>query len=203
MQRMGESSSATSEGALAEFSALRQEIERRSTAAHTLFALQLSTAAIVFSFAAAMPAHRVFLLVIPFGVYVLGTRYVDQQEFCFMAARYITEELRPRVRGGFGWEAWLSEHARKGRGARLIRVTALWLTFPAVAAAALGWSAGTVFSERPAYAAVGLIALWVASWGAVAVSGWALWKLVYSVCRHPSPAASPDPEASATTALAV
>lgn len=139
------------------------------------------------------------LLAIPFAVYVLGTRYVDQQEFCFMAARYITEELSPRVRGGFGWEAWLNGQVREGRGARLIRVTALWLAYPAVAATALGWSAGTVFSERPTSAAVGLIALWVAGWGAVVVSGWTLWKLVYSICRHPSPAASPAREADTAT----
>ncbi|MFD8391901.1 hypothetical protein ACFV2N_22555 [Streptomyces sp. NPDC059680] len=54
---MGDTSPSGHEGPLAEFSALRQEIERRSSAAHALLGLQLTTAAVVFSFAAASPGR--------------------------------------------------------------------------------------------------------------------------------------------------
>lgn len=115
------------EGPLAEFVALRQEIARRSTAAHTLMALHLTTAAVIFSFAAASPSRAGLLVIIPFSSYLISTRYTDELHFAFLAAQYISTDLAPRVPGGLGWEPWLHAHADQSRTQRAIRKPALWL----------------------------------------------------------------------------
>ena len=54
-----------SDGPLAEFTALRQEIERRNVVQHGLFALQLTSAGAIFSFALSGSGRSGFLLNCP------------------------------------------------------------------------------------------------------------------------------------------
>lgn len=191
---MGDAAVTGHEGPLAEFGALRQEIERRSTAAHTLMALQLTTAAVVFSFALASPGRGGLLVIIPFSSYLISTRYTDELHFAFLAAQYITTELAPRIPGGLGWEPWLHAHADQSRAQRAIRLAGLWLAFPAVSVAAAVWAITHFYTSShlsPAQLSA-ITALWIASLASVPVSGWALWRLVYVTCDHPVEA-SPDP----------
>jgi hypothetical protein len=135
------------DGPLAEFSALRQEIERRNLVQHALFIFQL-TAAAIFSFVIGHKGHVGFLLIVPISTYMLCARYVEQQYGIQRAATYIKNELSNRVPGGLGWEAWQTQHLDFVRGSTIRRVNALIITFPAVAVAALIWTAVPVFGPR-------------------------------------------------------
>jgi hypothetical protein len=107
------------EGPLAEFVALRQEIERRNVVQHALFVLQLTSAGAIFSFTLSGKAHAGFLLIIPVSAYMLCARYVEQQFGIQRAASYIKNELSDRVPGGLGWEAWQVRHPEFVRGSTI------------------------------------------------------------------------------------
>jgi hypothetical protein len=97
------------DGPLAEFVALRQEIDRRSTMQHNLFALQLTASAVIFSFALSRHGWSGFLLIIPISTFMLSARYVDQMYDIQNAASYIRDELSEKVPGKLGWEKWLDK----------------------------------------------------------------------------------------------
>jgi hypothetical protein len=139
------------QGALAEFKALRQEIERRSKIQHNLFALQLTTAAAIFSFALSGKGRAEFLLIIPISTSMLCSEFVDQINGINKAAIYINDELSQRIHGGLGWELW--SHRRGNVQSNRIRIVALMVAFPAIALAALlwaalAWAAPNVFSSQ-------------------------------------------------------
>lgn len=172
------------EGPLAEFVALRQEIERRSTMMHNLFALQLTAAAVIFSFALSRSGRSAFLLIIPVSTFMLCARYVDQVYGVRNAGQYIRSVLDSRVPGGLGWEKWIREEGNQSKVAQfsqLRRLTALMVTFPAIAAGALAWSAPGVFwfahrlaaDERSA-----LIVTWILGLAATASSTRMIWCAV-------------------------
>lgn len=178
------------DGPLAEFVALRQEIERRSTMQHNLFALQLTASAVLFSFALSRSGRSGFLLIIPVTTFMLCARYVDQIYGIQNAGRYIREVLDSHVSGGLGWEAWIhakGDGRKAGQFSQARRVTALIVTFPAVAAGALAWSAPTVFSsvhrlavdERSA-----LIVTWVLGLIATIGATQMIWRALISTRRQ-------------------
>ena len=68
----------TRECVLAEFTALRQEVERRRSLQHNLFVLQLTFSAAVFSFALADQKRVLLLLIVPVVTYMLCGRFVSQ-----------------------------------------------------------------------------------------------------------------------------
>jgi hypothetical protein len=68
MEIMGDKEGEAS-GVLAEFAALRQEIERRNIVQHALFALQLTSAGAIFSFALSDESRARFLLIVPISTY--------------------------------------------------------------------------------------------------------------------------------------
>jgi len=95
-------------GRLAEFGALRQEIERRSNIQHNIFVLQLTSSGVIFSFALARSGEgSPFLLVIPIISFLLCAEYVDQIYGQRIAGEYIKDQLAKNVPGGLGWESWL------------------------------------------------------------------------------------------------
>jgi hypothetical protein len=59
---------------LAEFAALRAEILQRTSLQWNIFALQLTAAGVVFSFALSSPSHTAFLLILPVITYALTGR---------------------------------------------------------------------------------------------------------------------------------
>jgi hypothetical protein len=173
-------------GPLAEFAALRQEIDRRSTMQHNLFALQLTASAVIFSFALSRSGRSGFLLIIPVSTFMLCARYVDQIYGIQNAGRYIREVLDPHVPGGLGWEAWIH---RKGDSSKVAqfsqarRVIALIVTFPAIAVGALAWAAPNVFGPVSKLAADGrsaLIITWVLGLAATVGAIQMIWRALRS-----------------------
>lgn len=171
-------------GPLAEFAALRQEIERRSLVQQGLFVLQLTSAGAIFSFALSGTGHFGFLLIIPISTYMLCARYVEQQYGTQRAAIYIKDTLSSRIPGGLGWEAWQVQHPEFVRGSIIRRINSLIIMFPTVGAGALVWTTASAFgqhirlddSER-----IGFDAVWVLGLIAVVMSI----QMIWSTLRHP------------------
>ena len=61
---------------LAEYAALRTEVDRRATVRWNVLALQLTSAGVMASLAISHASDVALLLVIPFVVYMLGGRYI-------------------------------------------------------------------------------------------------------------------------------
>jgi hypothetical protein len=91
---------------LAEYGSLRTEILQRSNMQWNIFALQLTAAGVVFSFALSNPSHTGFLLILPVVSYVLAGRYVSQSLGIQKAALYIREVLEVKTGGELNWETW-------------------------------------------------------------------------------------------------
>jgi len=133
-------------GPLAEFKALRQEIECRRKIQRNWFALQLTAAGVIFSFALSASGRAEFLLIIPISSFVLCIEYADQENGINIAAKYIRVELDQLVPGGLNWERWL--HAPENAPHRVaLRKLVTMVVFPAIALSALAWTAADVFSS--------------------------------------------------------
>jgi hypothetical protein len=84
---------------LAEFAALRAEILQRQNIQWNTFALQLTAAGVVFSFALSNPSHTGFLLILPVVTYALTGRYVSQSIGTEKVGIYIREVLNVKFEG--------------------------------------------------------------------------------------------------------
>lgn len=84
---------------LAEFAALRAEILQRQSIQWNTFALQLTAAGVVFSFALSNPSHTGFLLILPVVTYALTGRYVSQSIGTEKVGIYIREVLDVKLKG--------------------------------------------------------------------------------------------------------
>jgi hypothetical protein len=128
---------------LAEFAALRAEIINRSNLQWSMFALQLTSAGVIFSFALSGSGRTGFLLIVPITSYALAGRYVSQYIGIQDLGVYIRDVLNPRLGGRLEWENWHRE--RSSRAAMLSLVNPLFLMFPGVAGIALIWVASYVW----------------------------------------------------------
>jgi len=90
---------------LAEYSALRTEVERRATGQWNVFALQLASAGAIASVAIST-ANFALVLLIPFASYLLGSRYVLHDFHIKLIRRYLRESLAERLAGHVKWESW-------------------------------------------------------------------------------------------------
>ncbi|MGH3194850.1 MAG: hypothetical protein ACRDNT_02715, partial [Streptosporangiaceae bacterium] len=70
------------------------------------FALQLTAAGVVFSFALSNPSHTGFLLILPVVTYALTGRYVSQSIGTEKVGIYIREVLDVKLKGQLHWEEW-------------------------------------------------------------------------------------------------
>ena len=120
---------------LAEFAALRAEILQRTNMQWNIFALQLTAAGVVFSFALSNPSHTGFLLILPVITYALTGRYVSQYFGVQYAGAYIREVLEVRSKGKLNWEAWIRVQPPKVRA--LNWLNPLLIAFPGPAVIAL------------------------------------------------------------------
>src|SRR5690348_12310111 len=84
---------------LAEFSALRAEILQRTNIAWNVFALQVTAAGIIFSFALSKDTHTGFLLILPVITYAFSGRYTAQVAGVEKLGRYIREVLEVKANG--------------------------------------------------------------------------------------------------------
>lgn len=147
------------EGPLAEFAALREEIQERVRAQQQLLSLQLTVSAAVFGFAITQAGMTILLLIVPFSSYLLCGRLVAQHFGTLRVAKYIMEELSGRIPGGLHWEQWLR---RQSSSPHLLGFTLpLLLTFVGTGVLSLAWTAGSVLRDSVVVAPrVGLMVLW-------------------------------------------
>jgi hypothetical protein len=95
---------------LAEYTALRQELEGLSGRLQSTFTLQLVATATLFSFALSDPKKGSFLLVLPIVSYALCARAMTHRYGIRDIARYISEQLSPRISGELPYEEWFEKN---------------------------------------------------------------------------------------------
>ncbi|WP_328846887.1 hypothetical protein [Streptomyces sp. NBC_00258] len=151
--------------ALAEYSALRAEVERRANVQWNVFALQVTSAGAISGLAISRASNLVLLLLIPMSSYMLGSRYILHDFHIKLIHRYIRESLSARLLDGLKWDRWKKESFSDVRDRRRFRVT--------------GW---TVFQPtRLAFEGVALLALAAATLSA-AYKWWTIhpeWILIF------------------------
>lgn len=98
---------------LAEFSALRAEMTNRQNLHWNVFALQLTAAGVIFSFALSNSNRTGFLLILPVITYALTGRYVSQYLGVRNMATYIRDVLNEKSNGNFGWEHWIDSRRHR------------------------------------------------------------------------------------------
>jgi hypothetical protein len=171
------------DGALAEFSALRAEIDSRSKYQQQILALQLTLTSAIFGLGLSKPVPLGVLMIVPLSSYLLCGRYVGQRSAIRWASRYITEHLSPRVPGGLGWSRWVADNRRPDR--LIDWYLPLLICFPGASLLALGWTAHLVFAprHRSGWTTAGLVLIWLTGLFATAASGY----LVNRVFRDRGP----------------
>ncbi|MEV8374639.1 hypothetical protein AB0P21_18000 [Kribbella sp. NPDC056861] len=164
---------------LAEYSALRTEIERRAGIQWNVFALQITSAGAITSLAVSNASNFVLLLIVPLSSYMLGSRYILHDHHIKLIQRYFRESLSPRLSDRLQWDTWKSTASADSEADGRDRVTR-WnpfhptrLAFEGVAVLTLGAAIGSGLyrwlSDPPHWAvvtgfglftALGLLAIW-------------------------------------------
>ncbi|RZU48793.1 hypothetical protein EV385_0517 [Krasilnikovia cinnamomea] len=162
------------EGALAEYTTLRAEIDSRYKYQQQILALQLTLSSAIFAFGLSRPSLVGILMIVPLSSYLLCGRYVGQRTAIRWASRYITKELSERVPGGFRWSVWAAENRRPGR--LLDWYLPLIICFPGASLLALGWTARFVFhpDHHSGWATAGVVSVWITGLMAVGTSSYLL-----------------------------
>jgi hypothetical protein len=137
------------EGPLAEFGALRTEIENRAQRQQNLLTLQITAVAAIFSFALSQSRYTGILLTVPVISYLFCGRYASQHYGMARVGVYILDELSDRIPGGLHWEQWI-----RTQGQRTDRTTnwkiPLLLTFPGSSLISETWVFSYIFTRQPA-----------------------------------------------------
>lgn len=126
-----------SAGPLAEFVALRAEVERRATVQWNVMALQIGIAGAVFGFALSAPRREILLLVVPIATYMTFGRYVSEVVYINQLGRYIRTDLTARVPGGLHWEEWRWRNLPASEIGIFARLHFTGVFFPGVATMAM------------------------------------------------------------------
>ncbi|MFF4487586.1 hypothetical protein ACFY0F_14000 [Streptomyces sp. NPDC001544] len=127
---MAETDQDVCEGALAEYSALRSEITTRINLQHQMLALHMTAVSVVFSVALSGRDRWPVLLTIPFISYTSSEILASLFRAVEGIAKYIDEELSPKVPGGLGWESWLVHQRPDSEARRLTHP--YYLLFPGI-----------------------------------------------------------------------
>lgn len=166
------------EGALAEFTALRAEVVHALSVQQSIFALQLTSAGAIFTFALASPSRIRMLLILPFTSYALCARYSSAHFGTLVVGRYIKDVLSPRVPGGLLWEDW---HARQPRPIRFIGwISPNFVTFIGPGVVALIWTFSSTFLKTAGLATmtrIGFALLWAAALAVTGMSIVVAWRM--------------------------
>jgi hypothetical protein len=158
---------------LAEYVALRAEVDRRATVQWNVLALQLTSTGVIASLAISHASEIGLLLVIPLSSYMLGSRYILHDFHMKLISRYIRDSLSERLGGNLAWESWKISQITSDTGPRgwltptawnLLHPTRLafegvaWLALlTAALAAAYSWR-----DKAPAWGLVfGFALLWI------------------------------------------
>jgi len=134
---------------LAEYTALRAEIERRTTVQWNVFALQLASAGAIAGVAISAAGNLALLLLIPLSSYLLGSRYLLHDFHIKLIARYVRDSLTERLSGRLQWEVWRRTELSAPTSRGWFSVTGWNLTHP----------------TRLAFEGVGFLALVAAAFG--------------------------------------
>jgi hypothetical protein len=182
LQMNSDNKSIGHETLLAEFAALRAEILQRQNIQWNTFALQLTAAGVVFSFALSNPSHRGFLLILPVVTYALTGRYVSQAIGTEKAGIYIREVLDVKANGQLHWEEW-NKTQRIITVRTLTWVNPLFLAFPGVAVIALAWVAPYVWTSHstPVGERVLIVIVWLIG---VAITALSFQLISHIVSKH-------------------
>jgi hypothetical protein len=162
------------DGALAEFAALRAEMDTRAKFQQQILALQLTLVSAIFAVGLSKPIPIGILMTIPLSSYLLCGRYIGQRTTLRWIARYINEELSRRVPDGLGWNAWSAAHRRPDR--LVDWFIPLLLAFPGAGLLALGWTFRLVFlsNGRSVWETVGIALVWFVGTFATLISAYML-----------------------------
>ncbi len=91
---------------LAEYGALRTEVDRRANTQWNILALQVTSTGVIASLALSHVSDIALLLIIPLSSYMLGSRYVLHDYHIKLINRYIRDSLSSRLGGHLAWENW-------------------------------------------------------------------------------------------------
>jgi len=150
---------------LAEYAALRTEVDRRATVQWNVLALQLTSTGVIASLAISHASDIAMLLVIPLSSYMLGSRYILHDFHLKLISRYIRDSLSGQLRDHLAWENWKISQITPDTGPRGWLTPAAWnllhptrLAFEGVAWLALLTAAlAAAYSWRDKAPAWGLI----------------------------------------------
>jgi hypothetical protein len=116
---------------LAEYAALRAEVDRRTNLQWNVLALQITSAGVIASLAISHVSDIALLLVIPLSSYMLGRRYILHDYHLKLISRYIRDSLSVRLRGHPAWESWkISQMACDAKERRSVAPTGWNLLHP-------------------------------------------------------------------------
>ena len=175
---------AASQIMLAEYAALRTEVDRRAAIQWNVLALQLTSAGVIASLAISRTSEIALLLVIPLSSYMLGSRYILHDFHLKLISRYIRDSLSGRLQGHLAWESWKVSQITTAAGPRGWLTPAAWnllhptrLAFEGVAWLALLTAAlAAAYSWRDNTPAWGLILGFALLWILGALSTYFLHK---------------------------
>jgi hypothetical protein len=122
----GAESQAASQIMLAEYAALRTEVDRRAAIQWNVLALQLTSAGVIASLAISRTSEIALLLVIPLSSYMLGSRYILHDFHLKLISRYIRDSLSGRLQGHLAWEGWKISQITTTAGPRGWLTPAAW-----------------------------------------------------------------------------
>lgn len=132
---------------LAEYSALRAEVDRRANVQWNVFALQIGSAGVISSLAISSVSNIALLLLVPLSSYMLGGRYILHDYHIKLISAYIRDSLSHRLHGHLQWERWKTARLQPDVGKRRWFTVTGWnmlhptrLAFEGVALLALGTS---------------------------------------------------------------
>ena len=170
---------------LAEFAALRAEILQRMSLRWNIFALQLTAAGVLFSFALGNPSHTGILLILPIISYALAGRYVSQTDSMQAIGTYIRKVLEARAKGELQWEGWLI--TRRPKRGTLTWLNPHFLIFPGTAVIALTWVAPYVWTSHNVSAGkrVLIIVIWLIGIVVTALSIRMIARMVFRYWSRP------------------
>lgn len=126
---------------------MRSEIELWTSNSNTLLTAQLTTSGAIFGFVLSSPERMTLLLVIPIVSVTLFIRHFTNTREIARIARYIREQLSPRVPGGLNWERWYRDNP--SRGLAFVWEVLNLVTFAGPALLAVSFSAPNAIQSLP------------------------------------------------------
>jgi hypothetical protein len=148
-----------SQGPLAEYVALREELVYCLQNLGQILTLQLTAAGAILSLVVTQAALRGLALIVPLLSYALLARAVSLGQRIRDIATYVRDNLSQRIPGGLRWEDWIRQRTKRDL---FLTLSGRFLTFPGVSFLALGWAFGFVFlsPSSSAMVKIGLATVW-------------------------------------------